>query len=314
MAKEKAPTKDHFYETLEFVIKNASVKGEKIIRANMSAPTDTQRAYEAKIKGLAPEYKKSVKAVKEITEIKKLLPGDKYALLEMAARSAKTTVQTVEGYKNVLSLARTQVKEAQENLTDYEKAVKDKDSEYSNIQKLIKGNFIKEIGFYGDKGLAWTYHPMVYDYNGSKIFLGRPECSISNNTSNGFHIRYPSYSYEYGHVGTAHNYNAENGNAFCLGEFESIVYILLAKRQISSLIRLMKDYFISCNIKSQYNLPNYEVMRLDKPRVQDDSYEEWKAKDPTLAIELTKNMKPIVEPESEDEDNEEEFDDDGNPI
>lgn len=308
MATLKAPTKNQFYEALEYVIKNASVKGEKIIRSNMEAPKATKTNYESKIKIIAPEYRKSVKAVKEISEIKKLLPGDKYALLEMAVRQAKTTVQTVEGYRNVLSLAKSQYKDAEANVVDYEKSVLDKDSEYANILKLIKANFIKEIGFYGDKGLAWTYHPMIYDYKGAKIFLGRPEVSISNSSSNGIHIRFPSYSLEYEHVGTAHNYNSENGDAYCLGEFENIVFTLLAKRQISSLIRLMKDYFASCNIKSEYNRPNFEVMRLDRPKVLDDSYEVWKAKEPKLAVELTA---AVAEPEDSDEfeDEEEEEDD-----
>lgn len=295
----KAPSKDLFNESVEYVIRNLAAKGEKVLNENAVAPRETKLTYESKIKALAPDYRKSVKAVKEIDTIKKLLPGDKYALLEMAARQAKTTVQTVEGYRNVFNLAKTQVKEAEANLEDFSKAVKDKDSEYENIQKLVKANFIKEIGFYGDKGLAWTYHPMTYEYKGQKLFLGRPEVSISNNTSLGIQIRFPSYSLDLKNVGTAHNYNCAEGDAYCLGEFEKIVFILGAKRQVSGLIRLMKTYFESCNVKSEYNSPNFEVMRLDRPQVKDDSYEVWKAANPKLAVALTAN---VGEPESDEDD------------
>ncbi len=118
----------------------------------------------------------------------------------------------------------------------------------------------------------------------------------------GIQIRFPSYDTKYGNVGTAHNENCLDGNSFCLGEFEKIIFILGAKRQVTGLIRLMKAYFESCNLKSEFNRPNFEVMRLDKPQVKDDSYEAWKAANPKEAVALTANVGE-PEPEDIDEDN-----------
>ena len=67
MATPKAPSKALFYESLEYVIKNGAEKGEKIIRQNIDAPKATKISYESKIRTLAPEYKKSKKAIKEIS-------------------------------------------------------------------------------------------------------------------------------------------------------------------------------------------------------------------------------------------------------
>lgn len=305
---ETNPSKELFFQSLEYSIRTAAAKGKTILSQNLDAPTGSMTEYEGKIRTMAPKYRDSVKAIKEIDEIKKVLPPKKYSILDMAVRDAKDTVKKVEGYKNVLHLAKTQVKEAKDNLAHLDVSLKEKDSEFASINKLIKNKFIEKMEFLGEGGLQWTYPPMVYNETSIKrtLFLGRPEITLSNSTTFGMQVRFPSYKRKDERVGTIHAYNDDVGDKYCLGGYENIVFVLCAKYQISNLIRLMYEYLGSCNVKSRYCTPSPNIMSISGPEVSDDSYEVWKKSDPKLAAMLAENESHLPEiPEDVDEEEEE---------
>ncbi len=285
---------DRFLETLEKVCQKASHLGESIIKRDKEAYRNDKNTHTNNIKKEATAYKQSIKAIKEVSGIRKLLPGGKSALLDIAEGQARTTVDKVSGYKLMLEEVTSKAKEVEENEKDLEDARKHADKEFNLVKNLLKTRFIESIRYDSGVGMFWTYPPMVYNDSGKIIFLGRPEAGLSETNTNGFSLKLPSYTPD-NQIGTAHMRHDATGNDYCLGGYDDIVKILAAKRQVSSLIRLFKDYFGSFNGKSRHNTPNYLAMDINIPKVNDDSWTEWKKANPKF-----KMPEPIEAPEEEE--------------
>jgi hypothetical protein len=277
----KTVAEKHFLACLEKASSKAGQLGEDIIKRNINEFNNEKKNYEAKIKKDASEYKKSVLAVKEVDSIRKLIPGGKSALLDVAVGTAESVVERVSGYNTMLKLASEKYRDVVDNEKDLAEAKKNVAQEYKSINKLIKSGFITKIEYRSGKGLFWTYPAMHYVAEGKVFFLGYPEAGLSETNGDGFSLRLPSYksdgdSFE----GTYHMRNRPQGNDHCLGGYEEILKILAAKRQLTSLIRMFREYFMSCNPKSVHNRPPHDVMDINNPQVIDDSWKEWVKKNP----------------------------------
>lgn len=268
-----------FLATLEIVSKNASYVGEEIIRRDKQSFLNDKKSYESSIKKESVMYGKSVKAVKELDGILKLVPGGKSELIELAAGQARSTIERVSGYKTMLEQLTEKVKGVEDNEKDLVESKKDAVKEMASIKKLVSSGFIEKFQYIPEKGMIWTYPPMTYTAEGNIYFLGRPEAGLSEVNGDGFSLRLPSYPNE-PRAGTYHMKHSDNGGDYCLGGYGDILHVLAAKRKVTSLIRLFKEYFQSCNPKSKHNNNSLNHMHISLPKVTDDSWVEWKKKNP----------------------------------
>ncbi len=268
--------KDKFIETLNRVSIKAGALGEQIIKRDKDAYIRDKSSYSNSIKKEAKVYAQSVKAIKEVSGIRKL-------------------ITKVDGYRTMLKSLSENISEVESNEKDLVEAKKSIGDEFINVGKLLKAGFIESIEYKENVGLLWTYPPMTYTDEGKIIFLGRPQAGLSEVHGDGFSLKLPSYA-PGNNVGTAHMRHSDQGSDYCLGGYGDIVKILAAKRQVSSLIRMFREYFQSFNGKSRHNTPNYSQMDICLPKVTDDSYEVWKKKNPKF-----KFPDPIAIPEAEPE-------------
>ena len=269
-----------FLETLEKAISKSANLGEQIIKRDKLSYDNDKKVYVNNIKKEAVAYKQSVKAVKEVSGIRKLIPGGTSALLDIAESQAKSTIDRVSGYKNMLEELTAKVKEVEDNEKDLIEAKKEaEDREFEAVKKLLKSKFILEMRYESGVGLMWTYPPMVYIADGKQYFLGKPEAGLSETNEGGFSLKLPSYVPD-GHIGTYHMRHQDDGNSYCLGGYDDLLKILAAKRQLSSIIRIFKEYFLSANAKSKHNIPQHLTMDICLPKVKDDSWNEFKKANP----------------------------------
>lgn len=281
-----------FLETLELSCSIAGRLGEQIISRDKNSYECDRKSYVNNIKKEATAYKESVKAIKEIDGIRKLVPSGKSRLLDMAIGNAKSTVERVSGYKTMLLSLTERVKEVTENEKDMKESKENWASEPIAIKKLLKSGFISEFRYEPGIGMSWKYPPMIYKENDKVFFLGYPQAGLSETNVNGFILKLPSYNAD-GIIGTAHMVHSDKGDNYCLGGYDDLVKILAAKRQISSLIRIFRDYFQSFNGKSRHNNPDHLTMDINLPKVTDDSWEVWKKQnhkfkmpEPAVMIEM----------------------------
>ena len=287
--------KERFVETIRKACEKAGRLGEQIISRDKESFISDKRTYTSNIKKDAPAYKTSVKALKEAAGIRKLIPGGSSALLDIAESQAKSTVDRVVGYRSTLLTLNQQIKEVSDNENDLQEARKTDSDEYDSVMKLLKKKFIVDMRYESGVGLFWKYPPMVYiGENGQQYFLGRPEAGLSEINGGGFSLKLPSYKSEHG-IGTFHLRNSHDGNDYCLGGYDEIVKILAAKRQVSSLIRIFKDYFLSYNKNSVHNRPRHIDMDINLPRVIDDSWEVWKKENPKHVMPFPAIAVPVEE-------------------
>jgi hypothetical protein len=291
-----------FLETLEKCISRAARTGEDIIQRDKATYEADKRANEGHVKKMAKEYATSVKAVKEVTGIRKILTAAGHttsSLLDIAESQAKSTVDKVEGYNTLIKGCAEQLKNVEDNEKDLEFCKKNADKEFALVKKLLSTKFITDMRYESGVGLFWKYQPMVYMADGKGYFLGRPEAGFAESGPKGFILRLPSYPYNIV-TGTFHMKSQEDGSNFCLGGYSDMLYILAAKRNISGIIRLFREYYQSYNAKSVHLRINEHHINMDinLPKVTDDSWEVWKKENPKFKMPP---MAAITTPDHEGE-------------
>ncbi len=274
--------KTTFLETLNASCQIAGSLGEAVIRRDKNSYSSEKTNAISNIKKEAVGYKKSVKAVKEVAGIRSLLGNKKSELLDMAEGQARSTIDRVSGYKTLLTLATEKLINVTENEKDVAESRKHADEEFESVRKLYKSGFIEKIRYESGKGLFWTYPPTVYQADNT-YFLGRPEAGLSQVNTDGFSVKLPSYPTGKD-IGTYHMRHSDAGSDYCLGGFGDVLKVLAAKRQVTSIIRMFKSYFLSYNATSRHNIPPIGLMSIDLPQVTDDSWIEWKKKHPNYKI------------------------------
>lgn len=261
-----------FLESFEHAVSTASSKGKSILSGNKETYSSNVSQSIRELKAESKNYSSAKKALKELDEVRGKFPGRKLEIVERAAGTATMVIDRVEelnisltGYKKLLN-------EATENEAHVEKCAKDVKEDFNKVRALIKKGVIEKLEYEEGRGMFWTYPPMTYNHGKDVIFLGRPQCGVKPGGI-GFTVSFPSYKSD--QVGTIHCLNSITRQSMCLGGYEKILYTLAAKKRLSDMILVFRDWLGSYNPDSRYSNPLLTEMRIDKPNVQDDSYVKW---------------------------------------
>lgn len=261
-----------FLTAFDQAVRTANQKGKDILsshRQSYKASCDTATN---SLKNDSKNYASAKKGLTELAEITGKFPGRRLALIERAAADSNMVVDRVdelrislEGYKKLYT-------EAVENEAHVEKCEKEVKEDFATVRSMIKKGVIEKLEYDDLKGMFWTYPPMTYLHGKELLFLGRPQCGVRA-SGIGFTVSFPSYKSDT--VGTIHCLNASGRQSMCLGGYEKILYSLAAKKRLSDMILVFRDWLGSYNPDSRYSNPTLDEMLIAKPKVQDDSYEVW---------------------------------------
>lgn len=273
-AKDVTKNKETYKFCIDKSINKLAQVGQNEVRQVVSSFKGAMTSTKAALNKDKTQYHRTkigLKKIKEGLDIPEL-SGFVEEVKKKATDFVKQYDLNVKSYANCA----TKIKDA----TETENFIKESNSksgqDYALVKKLLKKGVIEDITFH--KGvLSWTYPPTTYDTKDGGYglrFLGRVRVLLNKDQSVEIDaISYPSDET----YGTYHFYGVGTNDA-CLGQFNEVVYRLIAGKRIADLILVMRDYIQSCNTKSKKCNPNWDNMSLDNPKVIDDSFEVWKSR------------------------------------
>lgn len=270
----------NYKQYVELACKNAGKHGQALIDQEYANHAQEFDYAKRNIIALSKEYAKAIKANRIAKDFTRNCPEEIRYFLEKGLRDAKTVVGQVQNLRDSLDFAREKSATAKQNVDHTKLCIREAGYDWPQVRKLLKMGIIESIGFNPKLGLTWTYPPLTYDYSsvreGKKgiAFLGRVRVAINHKNGQKYNIKAISYpnnanygSYHWGSIDGRH----------CLGTYERVLDLIVAKRQIAQLILVFKEYILSKNDRSILLRPDFQgAMNIENPQVTDDSFEVWK--------------------------------------